>query len=282
MKSIVLETKELTKFYKHIKVVDSINLKMEEGDIFGFLGPNGAGKTTTILMILGLTEPTSGNVEVFGFNSTREPLNVKKITSYLPENVGFYEDLTAQENLKYITHLNNIQDKKANIKIKEALEIVGILKVANVEVSKFSHGMKQRLGIASVLIKDPKLAILDEPTSGIDPKGVEEILELIVKMNKEKNITVLISSHLLYQVQKICNKIGIISQGKLVAQGSIEKINQELIKEKKENIIEVKVSDKLTSSFIKSVKKMEGVVKIKKKLSDYSLEEIYKNYFRED
>jgi len=281
MKSIVLETKELTKFYKHIKVVDSINLKMEEGDIFGFLGPNGAGKTTTILMILGLTEPTSGNVEVFNFNSTREPLNVKKITSYLPENVGFYEDLTAQENLKYITRLNNIQDKKANIKIKEALEIVGILKVGNIEVKKFSHGMKQRLGIASVLIKEPKLAILDEPTSGIDPKGVEEILELIVKMNKEKNITVLISSHLLYQVQKICNKIGIISQGKLVAQGSIEKISQELIKEKKENTIEVNVSDKLSSSFIESVKKMEGVVKIKKKLSDYSLEEIYKNYFRE-
>lgn len=281
MKPIVLETKELTKFYKHIKVVDSINLKMEEGDIFGFLGPNGAGKTTTILMILGLTEPTSGNVEVFSHNPTREPLNVKKITSYLPENVGFYEDLTAQENLKYITRLNNIQDKKANIKIKEALEIVGLLKVANVEVSKFSHGMKQRLGIASVLIKEPKLAILDEPTSGIDPKGVEEILELIVKMNKEQNITVLISSHLLYQVQKICNKIGIISQGQLVAQGSIKKIGQELIKEKKENTIEVNVSDKLTLSFIESVKKMEGVVKIKKKLSDYSLEEIYKNYFRE-
>jgi len=282
MKSIVLEAKELTKYYKHIKVVDSINLKIEEGDIFGFLGPNGAGKTTTILMILGLTVPTSGSIEVFGYNSTREPLQVKKITSYLPENVGFYEDLTAQENLKFIARLNNIPDKKADIKIKEAIEIVGLLKVSDLEVSKFSHGMKQRLGMASVLIKEPKLAILDEPTSGIDPKGVEEILELIVKINKEQNITVLLSSHLLYQVEKICNKIGIISQGQLITQGSIEKIGQELMKEKKENIIEVSVSDQLTSSFIESVQKMEGVVKVKNKLSDYSLEEIYTNYFREE
>jgi len=282
MKPIVLEAKGLTKFYNHTKVVDNVSLQIEEGDIFGFLGPNGAGKTTVILMILGLTEPTSGNVEVFGYNSARESLNVKKIIGYLPENVGFYEDLTAHENLKYITRLNNFQDKKANMKIKEALKMVDLSKVSNTEVSKFSNGMKQRLGMAAVLVKEPKLAILDEPTSGIDPKGVEEILELIVKMSKEQNITVLLSSHFLYQVQKICTKIGIISQGRLIAQGSIEKIGKELLKEKKENLIEVKVSNELTSSFIESAKKIEGVTKVKKKSLDYSLEEIYTKYFREE
>jgi len=284
MKSIVLETKELTKFYNNTKVVDNINLQIGKGEIFGFLGPNGAGKTTTILMILGLTEPTSGNVEVFGYNSTREPLKVKRITSYLPENVGFYEDLTARENLKYITRLNSIPDKKADPKIEEVLDIVGLSEVTKLEVSKFSKGMKQRLGMGAVLVKEPKMIILDEPTSGIDPKGVEEILELIVKISREKNITILLSSHLLYQVQKICTQIGIISKGRLVVQGSMSKISQELLKEKdnKEDLIEVKVSNKITPSFIDSIKKIKGVVEVKKKLLDYSLQEIYIKYFREE
>lgn len=281
MKEVVLEAKELTKFYKQNKVVDRLNLTVEKGDIFGFLGPNGAGKTTTILMMLGLTIPTSGSIKVFNYNSTKEPTKIKKFTSYLPENVGFYEDLTAHENLKYITRLNNISENKANIKIKESLEMVGLSKVLDVEVGKFSHGMKQRLGMASVLVKEPKLAILDEPTSGIDPKGVEELLNLIVKINKEQDVTILLSSHLLYQVQKICNKIGIISQGQLVAQGTIEKIGRDLMEEKKENILEVNVSEPLTSSFVESVQKMKGVTKVKNKSMDYSLEEIYSNYFRE-
>jgi len=281
MKTVVLETKDLTKNYNHTKVVDNINLQIEEGEIFGFLGPNGAGKTTTILMILGLTEPTSGEVKVFGYNSTREPLKVKKITSYLPENVGFYEDLTAQENLKYITRLNGIPDKKADAKIAEVLEIVDLSAVSDVEVGKYSKGMKQRLGMGAVLVKEPKLAILDEPTTGIDPKGVEEILALIVKMSKEQNITILISSHLLYQVQKICTQIGIISQGRLVVQGSIKEISKELLKREKEDLLEIKVANKLTPSFMESVKKIEGVIEVEKKSPEHSLEEIYIKYFRE-
>lgn len=281
MKTVVLEAKNLTKVYNHTKVVDSINLQIEEGEIFGFLGPNGAGKTTTILMALGLTEPNSGEVKVFGYNSTREPLKVKKITSYLPENVGFYEDLTAQENLKYITRLNGIPDKKADKKIEEVLEIVGLSEVAKVEIGKYSKGMKQRLGMGAVLVKEPKLAILDEPTTGIDPKGVEEILELIVRMSREQNITVLLSSHLLYQVQKICTKIGIISQGRIVAQGTIEEIGKSLLKEEKEDLLEVKVANKLTPALIESIKQIEGVVGVEKKSPDHSLEEIYIKYFRE-
>lgn len=282
MKTVVLEAKNLTKVYNHTKVVDSINLQIEEGEIFGFLGPNGAGKTTTILMALGLTEPNSGEVKVFGYNSTREPLKVKKITSYLPENVGFYEDLTAQENLKYITRLNGIPDKKADKKIEEVLEIVGLSEVAKVEVGKYSKGMKQRLGMGAVLVKEPRLAILDEPTTGIDPKGVEEILELIVRMSREQNITVLLSSHLLYQVQKICTKIGIISQGRIVAQGTIEEIGKSLLGEEKEDLLEIKVANKITPALTESIKQIEGVVGVKKKSPDHSLEEIYIKYFREE
>lgn len=281
MKTIVLDAKNLTKLYNHTKVVDSINLQIQEGEIFGFLGPNGAGKTTTILMALGLTEPTSGEINIFGYNSTREPLKVKKITSYLPENVGFYEDLTAQENLKYITRLNGIPEKKADAKIEEVLKNVGLQDVAQVEVGKYSKGMKQRLGMGAVLVKEPKLAILDEPTTGIDPKGVEEILELIVRMSREQNITVLLSSHLLYQVQKICTKIGIISQGRIVAQGTIEEIGKSLLKEEKEDLLEVKVANKLTPALVESIKQIEGVMGIEKKSPDHSLEEIYIKYFRE-
>jgi len=281
MKTIVLEAKNLIKVYNHTKVVDSINLQIQEGEIFGFLGPNGAGKTTTILMALGLTEPTSGEINVFGYNSTREPLKVKKITSYLPENVGFYEDLTAQENLKYITRLNGIPGKKADAKIEEVLKNVGLQDVTQVEVGKYSKGMKQRLGMAAVLVKEPKLAILDEPTTGIDPKGVEEILELIVRMSREQNITVLLSSHLLYQVQKICTKIGIISQGRIVAQGTIEEIGKSLLKEEKEDLLEVKVANKLTPALVESIKQIEGVMGVEKKSPDHSLEEIYIKYFRE-
>jgi len=281
MKTIVLDAKNLTKLYNHTKVVDSINLQIQEGEIFGFLGPNGAGKTTTILMALGLTEPTSGEINIFGYNSTREPLKVKKITSYLPENVGFYEDLTAQENLKYITRLNGIPGKKADAKIEEVLKNVGLQDVTQVEVGKYSKGMKQRLGMAAVLVKEPKLAILDEPTTGIDPKGVEEILELIVRMSREQNITVLLSSHLLYQVQKICTKIGIISQGRIVAQGTIEEIGKSLLKEEKEDLLEVKVANKLTPALVESIKQIEGVMGVEKKSPDHSLEEIYIKYFRE-
>ena len=281
MKTIVLEAKNLIKVYNHTKVVDSINLQIQEGEIFGFLGPNGAGKTTTILMALGLTEPTSGEINVFGYNSTREPLKVKKITSYLPENVGFYEDLTAQENLKYITRLNGIPGKKADAKIEEVLKNVGLQDVTQVEVGKYSKGMKQRLGMAAVLVKEPKLAILDEPTTGIDPKGVEEILELIVRMSREQNITVLLSSHLLYQVQKICTKIGIISQGRIVAQGTIEEIGKSLLKEEKEDLLEVKVANKLTPALVESIKQIEGVMGVEEKSPNHSLEEIYIKYFRE-
>ena len=277
----VLETRDLTKIYNGTPVVDKLNLTIEEGEIFGFLGPNGAGKTTAILMILGLTEPSSGEVSVFGYNSTREPLKVKRITSYLPENVGFYEDLTAWENLFYITRLNNIPEKEAKVGIEEILSLVGLSKVKNLEVGKFSKGMKQRLGLSTVFVKKPKFAILDEPTTGIDPQGVEEILNLIIKANREENITIFLCSHLLYQVQKICSKIGIFSKGKMVALGSLDEISKKILTEKS-NRLEISFDNTQdTARLVESIKKLDGVLRVEKRAEDISLEKIYTKYFQE-
>ncbi len=277
----ILETKDLSKIYNGTPVVDKLNLKIEEGEIFGFLGPNGAGKTTAILMILGLTEPSSGEVSVFGYNSTREPLKVKSITSYLPENVGFYEDLTAWENLAYITRLNHIPEKVARERIEEVLSLVGLTEVKDTEVGKFSKGMKQRLGLGTVFVKKPKLAILDEPTTGIDPQGVEEILKLITKVNREENITIFLCSHLLYQLQKICTKIGIFSKGKMIVMGSMEEISKKILTEKS-NRLEISFNDtEDTSRLIDSIQRLEGVLKVEKRAEDISLERIYTKYFQE-
>jgi len=258
--SLIVETKNLCKYYNGVKAVDNLNLRINQGEIYGFLGPNGAGKTTTILMLLGLTEPTSGEVRVHGYNSTREPLKVKRLTGYLPENVGFYEDLTARENLRYIARLNGIPDRKSDRLIEQVLEKVGLLEVADWEVRKFSRGMKQRLGIADVLIKDPVFVILDEPTTGIDPEGARQILELIAKMSKDEGMTVLLSSHLLHQVQRICDRVGIISRGKLVAEGTVDKLGMEVIGKGK-IMLEARVS-RLTPDLLKALRQLEGVSEV--------------------
>jgi len=234
----LVETSDLTKAYGHQVVVDQVNLSINEGEIFGFLGPNGAGKTTTILMLLGLTEPTSGEARIGGYVTNTHPIPVKRMTGYLPENVGFYEDLSPRENLLYITRLNGIPDKEAKLKIDEALKIVGLGDASNTRVGKFSKGMKQRLGIADVMVKNPRLVILDEPTTGIDPAGVKQILDLIAGMARNQGITVLICSHLLHHVQKISDRVGIIFQGKLIAQGSLEELAEQLTGEKQKMDLE--------------------------------------------
>ena len=224
----IVETKDLTKTYNGFTAVDRLNLTIMEGEIFGFLGPNGAGKTTTLLMLLGLTEPSSGTVQVCGYNPTREPLKVKSIVGYLPEKVGFYEDLTARQNLGYTAELNNLPRREAAERISELLATVGLSQVADQEVSTFSRGMKQRLGIADIWVKKPKLAFLDEPTSGIDPEGIDDVLKLIVSMAK-KGITVVFCSHQLHQVQEICTRVGILAKGHLVAEGEIDRLGRRTI-----------------------------------------------------
>jgi ABC-2 type transport system ATP-binding protein len=189
----IIFTENLSKQYNGKTVVNNLNLTVNKGEIFGLLGPNGAGKSTVILMLLGLTEPTSGSIEVAGFNSTRDPIRVKRMTGYLPERLGFYEDMTARQNLIYTAELNNIASNQIEKKIDDVLLIVGLDKNKNQLVNQFSKGMKKRLGIADVLIKDPQLAILDEPTEGLDIKIANQILENILILNKEKNFSYFIT-----------------------------------------------------------------------------------------
>jgi len=262
-KQPIVETIDLTKTYANTTVVDRLNLRIEEGDIFGFLGPNGAGKTTTILMLLGLTEPSSGTARICGYNSTREPLKVKRLTGYIPENVGFYEDLTAGYNLTYTGRLNGFPDKVVRKRVSEALDIVGLSESADQMVGEFSRGMKQRLAIADMLVKMPKVAILDEPTSGIDPQGIVHMLDLIAKISKEKKMTVIMSSHQLYQVQRICKHVGILSQGKLVTEGSLAQMEKEAPGGGRFRI-EIKLVE-ITSALIDCIKRIKGVANVERR-----------------
>ena len=223
----VVETQDLTKNYGEQIAVNKLNLKIKPGEIFGFLGPNGAGKTTTLLMLLGLSEPTSGQALVCGFDPTRDPLKVKGMVGYLPENVGFYDDMTAVQNLQYVARLNSVPDSVSASKIPEVLRKVELQGEHKKKVGNYSRGMRQRLGIAEVLIKDPRLVFLDEPTLGLDPDGSIQMLQLIQSLSRDKKITVFFSSHLLDQVQKISHRVGIMIKGQLVAVGPIDVLAKE-------------------------------------------------------
>jgi ABC-2 type transport system ATP-binding protein len=225
---IIIELNSLTKKYGSFTAVDNLNLTIRSGEIFGLLGPNGAGKSTTILMMLGLTDPTSGSVRVCEINSSTNPIEVKRKVGYLPEDVGFYDNYSGLENLLYTARLNSIPFHKAKIEAERLLEKVGLGNEKAKKAGKYSRGMRQRLGLADVLIKNPEVIILDEPTLGIDPKGVEELLKLIVSLSKEEGRTVLLSSHHLHQVQEICDRIGLFVGGRLIAEGDIQSLSKKL------------------------------------------------------
>ena len=257
----IIVAKELTKIYDETTTaVDHLNLNISQGEIFGLLGPNGAGKSTIILMLLGLTEPTSGNISVDGFDSTREPLKVKSITGYLPEKVGFYEDMSAYANLKYTAELNSIPYREIPERIDEVMDLVNLSNRKKDLVKTFSKGMKQRLGIADVLIKHPRLVIFDEPTEGLDPKVANQILQTILDLNKEKNITFMLSSHQLNLVQKICPRVGIMSRGKLVGSGTIDEMGRNMFGGGKYRI-EIELA-KVPDSLVADIRKIDRVLNI--------------------
>lgn len=227
MSQHVIELTGLTKKYGGFTAVNDLNLTVEKGDIFGLLGPNGAGKSTTILMMLGLTEPTTGSVMVCGINSTTHPIEVKRKVGYLPEDVGFYDDMTGIENLVYTAQLNGIAKEEAVQKAVQLLDRVGLSNDGKKKAGKYSRGMRQRLGLADVLIKEPEVIILDEPTSGIDPSGVREFMDLIRQLSHKDGQTVLFSSHHLDQVQQVCNRVGLFSSGKLLADIRLAELQKE-------------------------------------------------------
>jgi len=218
----------LGKRYGELKAVDNLDLTIDKGEVFGLLGPNGAGKSTTILMLLGLTEPSQGAVRVCGFDPTRQPLEVKKRVGYLPDDVGFYDDRSGLENLLFTAQLNRIPKAEALRRAAQLLDQVGLTADAQKRAGAYSRGMRQRLGLADVLIKNPPIIILDEPTLGIDPQGVREFLDLIVQLSKEQGITVLLSSHHLHQVQQVCDRVGLFVAGRLIADGNIDALSTKL------------------------------------------------------
>jgi ABC-2 type transport system ATP-binding protein len=223
----IIQTQDLTKYYGKQAAVYYLTFSVHEGEIFGFLGPNGAGKTTTLMMLLGLTEPTAGSADVMGINPTRDAINVKRHIGYLQENMGFYRDLTAFQTLKFITDLNGIPEDIAKEQIHSAIQTVGLENAQQKLISAYSRGMRQRLGIAEVLVKSPKIAFLDEPTLGLDPDTTNRIIDLIQWLSQEKKMTILLSSHLLYQVQRICDRVGIMINGKMVACGEMDRLAEE-------------------------------------------------------
>ena len=219
----VIMAKGLTKRYGEASAVDAISFAIRKGEVFGLLGPNGAGKTTTILMMLGLTEISSGLVSVLGFDPARAPLQVKRRVGYLPDSVGFYDNLSAVENLAYTAKLMGLSLKDRTERIADALMRVRLTEVAHKHVATFSRGMRQRLGLAEIIVKRAEIAILDEPTSGLDPQATIEFLELIAEL-KRGGTTVLLSSHLLDQVQRICDRVALFQAGRIVMMGSVAEL----------------------------------------------------------
>jgi ABC-2 type transport system ATP-binding protein len=224
----VIEAKSLTKIYGSTAAVDHITFSVGRGEIFGLLGPNGAGKTTTILMLLGLTDISSGEVSVLGFNPARQPLSVKRRVGYMPDMVGFYDQMTAADNLRYTARLIGFNSTEREKRIADALERVGLADSADQHVGTFSRGMRQRLGLAEILMKGAQIAILDEPTTGLDPHATAELLAMI-RGFKAEGVSVLLSSHLLERVQSVCDRVALFSGGHIALMGSVAELGRQVL-----------------------------------------------------
>src|SRR3989454_10699946 len=228
MSANVIEAKNLTKRYNGVAVVKGISFSVARGEIFGLLGPNGAGKTTTILMLLGLSDISDGQARVLDHDPVREPLAVKRQVGYLPDQIGFYDNLTAAENLRYTARLMGLERAEREQRIKSSLAHVGLADVADNRVSTFSRGMRQRLGVAEILMKEAQIAILDEPTSGLDPQATVELLEIIRNL-KHHDVSVLLSSHLLERVQSVCDRVALFNEGNIVLMGTVPELGRQVL-----------------------------------------------------
>lgn len=263
MVEYVIETEGLVKIYRdrsgEVKALDGVDIKVPQGVMFGLFGPNGSGKTTLISILVGLQLPTSGTAKVLGFDCIRESIEIRKRLGLLPENYGFYEYMTAYENLEYFGRLDGIAENELKQKIRDVLEIVGLNEWANAKVKGFSRGMTQRLALAQALLKDPVLLILDEPTLGLDPQGTamfKSLMEKLVKSGK----TVLISTHLLHEIGHICTHAALIRKGKLIAHGSLEELSKPYI-EAKGFLYEVAALSEVERLF-QEIKQLESTLEV--------------------
>jgi ABC-2 type transport system ATP-binding protein len=255
----VIRTQNLTKHYGKFVAVDKLALSIRKGEVYGLLGPNGSGKTTTILMLLGLTESTAGRVEVLGLDPERQPLSVKAQVGYLPDSVGFYDNLTARENLTYIAKLNGLSASEARRRIDDSIDRMDLHEVADKRVGKFSRGMRQRLGVAEILLKQPQIVIMDEPTLGLDPEGARKFLRIILDL-KAAGITVMLSSHLLHQVQEVCDRVGLFNRGRIVLEGTVHELAQQVLGGAYRIKIEVEGADGITAE--RALQALPGIGKV--------------------
>jgi len=310
MSENIVETTKLTKMYGDFTAVDQLDLEVEKGEIFGFLGPNGAGKTTTVLMLMGLSVPTSGTAVVGGFDIVEQSREVRTVASILPEYSSLYGDLTAFENLDYIGQLNDIPKEERENRVLELLEIVSMSDWADTKYESFSRGMKQRVGIASTMMKHPKIVFFDEPTLGLDPIGTLDIRKLILGLRKDQGLTVVMTSHLLHEVQMTCDRIGILNRGKLVLKETMKNLNRTMTGGE-DRRVDFRLTD-VTPDLIKELESLKGVKSVTQendhlyvynsvesdadvsrmitrhgstilmmKPKEYTLEEIFMKYYRE-
>lgn len=304
----VIELTNVVKKYKEVIAVNHLNLQIKKGEIYGLLGPNGAGKSTTIFMLLGLTEPTEGEIFIEGINPTMNPIDIKKRVGFLPDHVGVYENLSGRDNLILTARLNGYSVQEAESMADELLEQVGLTEAKYKKAGKYSRGMKQRLGLADTLIKKPSIIIMDEPTLGIDPQGIQDFLKMIKQLRDEQQITILLSSHHLHHVQQICDRVGIFVKGELLAEGNLESLQQQLLdnhsyiyeintndneqikellkqlpKVKTVEIIDNKVQVKTTQADNGSIAKTiidNGFLLLSIHEKSYGLDDIYQQYFQ--
>ena len=228
MTNAVIEAKGLTKRYRKHLAVDHIDLAIGEGEVFGLLGPNGAGKTPTILMAMGLTDVSEGTVRVLGLDPARQPLAVKRHIGYMPDSVGFYDGLTARENLAYTGRLAGLDRAFIDRRIGEVMARVGLSDVVGHKVRTFSRGMRQRLGLADALLKTPRVVILDEPTTGLDPQATQEFLDMIRDLKRD-GITIILSSHMLEKVQVICDRVALFNAGRVALCGTVTELGRQVL-----------------------------------------------------
>ena len=265
----VVNTEALTKQYGDFFAVNNLDMEVEKNEIFGFLGPNGAGKTTTVLMLMGLSVPTSGTAKVGGYDIIEESREVRSIASILPEYSSLYGSLTTFENLDYLGQLNDMPREERENRIHEVLEIVSMSDWLDAKYESFSRGMKQRVGIASTMMKNPKIVFLDEPSLGLDPVGTREIRELILDLKNRQGLTVVMTSHILSEVQVTCDRIGIINRGKLVLKETMENLNH-VMTGAEDRRVDFKLT-KVTPDLIKDIEAIEGVKEVKQENGLFSV-----------
>ncbi len=254
----VLECKDLNKSLGKKHILKDVNLVLNEGDILGFIGPNGAGKTTTIKLILGLQTIDSGSVLINGYDIKKDFVKAIKNVGAIVENPDMYTYLSGYDNLKMSQRLYNIKEDR----VKEVIKLVGLEKRIHDKVSKYSLGMRQRLGIANAILNNPKLLILDEPTNGLDPEGIKEIRTLLLKLAKTEKMAILVSSHILSELDSFCNKIAIIQNGKIIETNDISKIKE--INNEEVYLFEVSSTNKLPIEKIIIISDTEFKIKTSK------------------